>query len=160
MADALATAYLRDAARVLRNYKSLGERALAQVSDADLHALVDPDANSIAIVVKHIAGNLRSRFTDFLTTDGEKPDRRRDTEFELPARPSRADVLSWWESGWSTVLASIEALAPEDLGRTIQIRGEALLVAEALNRSMTHTAYHVGQIVLLAKHFAGPRWTS
>src|SRR2546423_74215 len=89
MADALATAYLRDAARVLRNYKSLGERALAQVSDADLHALVDPDANSIAIVVKHIAGNLRSRFTDFLTTDGEKPDRRRDTEFELPARPSR-----------------------------------------------------------------------
>ena len=103
---------------------------------------------------------MRSRFTDFLTTDGEKPDRNRDAEFDLPAQPSRADVLRWWESGWSTVLASIEALAPEDLERTIHIRGEALLVVEALNRSMTHTAYHVGQIVLLAKHLAGPSWKS
>ena len=160
MADPLATAYLRDAARVLRNYKSLGERALAQVSDADLHALVDPDANSIAIVVKHIAGNLRSRFTDFLTTDGEKPDRHRDTEFEMPARATREQLMREWETGWSAALSALEALQPEDLDRTVHIRGEAFLVVEALSRSVTHTAMHVGQIVLLAKHFAGSSWRS
>src|SRR5438105_9482837 len=93
-------AFLRDVVRMFRNYKALGERAMAQVSDADLHTLVDPDANSIALVVKHVAGNLRSRFADFLTTDGEKPDRNRDSEFEMPNRASRAEVIRWWESGW------------------------------------------------------------
>ena len=153
-------AYLRDIGRTYRNYKALGDGAMAQVSDGDLYTLVDPDANSIAIIVKHVAGNLRSRFTDFLTRDGEKPDRNRDGEFEMNARPSRAETLRWWESGWTTALAAIEALAPEDLERTIHIRGEAFFVVEALNRSATHTAYHVGQIVLLAKHFAGSNWKS
>jgi uncharacterized protein DUF1572 len=152
--------YLRDIARTFRNYKTLGDRAIAQASDDDLHALVDPDANSIALVVKHVAGNLRSRFTDFLTADGEKPDRNRDTEFEMPARASRAEIMAWWEKGWSAALASIDALGPDDFDRTIYIRAEGLSVLEALNRSVTHTAYHVGQIVLLAKHFSGANWKS
>src|SRR5436305_11180918 len=129
--DTFATAYLRDIARSFRNYKALGERAMAQVADADLHALVDPDANSIALVVKHIAGNLRSRFTDFLTADGEKPDRNRDTEFEMPARASRGEMMAWWETGWSAALSALDALRPEDFDRTIYIRGEGLLVLEA-----------------------------
>lgn len=152
--------HLRDIARTYRNYKLLGERAMTQVADADLHRLVDADANSIAIIVKHLAGNLRSRFTDFLTTDGEKATRNRDGEFEMPAAAPRDEMMQWWESCWSIVLDAIERLTPEDLERTVHIRGEAFLVVEALNRSVTHTAYHVGQIVLLAKHFAGPNWTS
>lgn len=156
----VSAAYLRDIVRTYRDYKTLADRAIAQVSDADLYTLLDPDANSIAIIVKHIAGNLRSRFTDFLTTDGEKPNRNRDGEFEMDARPSRTELLGWWESGWTIALAAIEALAPDNLERTIYIRGEAFLVVEALNRSAAHMAYHVGQIVLLAKHFAGPNWKS
>lgn len=151
---------MTDIVRTFKNYKALGDGALAQVADADLHVLIDPDANSIAIIVKHLAGNLRSRFTDFLTADGEKPDRDRDGEFEIVEAASRDEILRWWESGWGIALASLEALTPEDLDRSIQIRGESFLVVEALNRSVTHTAYHVGQIVLLAKHFAGPNWTS
>ena len=156
----LRAAYLEDIARTYRSYKTLGERAIAQVSDADLHALVDPDANSIAIIVKHLAGNLRSRFTDFLTTDGEKPTRNRDSEFEMPDRVSKDEMLKWWESSWSVALAAIEGLTPADLDRTVHIRGEAFLVMEALNRLASHAAYHVGQIVLLAKHFSGPHWTT
>jgi hypothetical protein len=156
----LRAAWLRDVQRTFRNYKSLGEGAMAQVPDVDLHTLVDPDANSIAIIVKHIGGNLRSRFTDFLTSDGEKPDRHRDGEFEIEGAASRGEVLRWWDAGWTIALASIDALAPQDLDRTVHIRGEAFLVVEALNRSATHTAYHVGQIVMLARHFAGASWTS
>jgi hypothetical protein len=154
------TTYLRDIARTFVTYKSLGDRALAQVADADLHTLVDPDANSIAIIVKHVAGNLRSRFTDFLTADGEKPDRNRDGEFEMDAPAPRGQLLAWWDAGFATALASIEALTPEDLDRTVYVRQEAFVVVEALNRSVTHTAYHVGQIVYLAKHFAGPAFRS
>jgi hypothetical protein len=113
---------------------------MAQVSDADLHALVDPDANSIAILVQHLAGNLRSRFTDFLTTDGEKPTRNRDAEFEMPDRASRAEMMQAWDSSWSVALDTIDALKPEDLDRTVHIRGEAFLVVESLSRSVTHTA--------------------
>ena len=157
--DNLRTAYLNDLARTFRYYKKLGDGgALAQVKDDDLHTLVDPDANGIAIVMKHVAGNLRSRFTDFLTADGEKPDRNRDGEFEMPARASRGELVAAWNEGFAIVLASIEALKPEDLDRTIYVRREAFLVLEALNRSVSHTAYHVGQIVFLAKHFAGPAW--
>ena len=152
--------YVADVARTFRNYKALGERAIAQVSDDRLHTLLDPDANTIAIIVKHLAGNLRSRFTDFLTTDGEKPDRHRDGEFEMPAAATRAEMMRWWEAGWAAALGAIDALTPADLHRTVYIRGEAFAVVEALNRLATHTAYHVGQIVFLAKHFAGPRWTS
>jgi hypothetical protein len=152
--------YLADIAVTFRNCKALGDRALAQVSDDDLHALIDPDANSIAAIVKHVGGNLRSRFTDFLSADGEKPDRDRDSEFEPPATASRDEILRWWEAGWAVALGSIDALGPDDLERSIRIRGEAFLVLEALNRSAAHTAYHVGQIVFLAKHLAGARWTS
>lgn len=152
--------YLRDIVRTFRNYKALGDKALAATPDAHLHSELDPNSNSIAVTVKHVGGNLRSRFSDFLTADGEKPDRNRDGEFEITGSASRADILGWWDLGWTTALASIEALRPEDLDRTVHIRGEAFAVVEALNRSVTHTAYHVGQIVYLARHFAGPAWKS
>jgi hypothetical protein len=155
------TAYLRDVVRTFRNYKALAERAMAQVpSDTDLHRQLDANSNSIAVIVKHVAGNLRSRFRDFLTTDGEKPDRDRDDEFEMAEHASREEILRWWAEGWAITLASIEALTPEDLDRTIYIRGEAFLVPEALNRSSTHTAYHVGQIVYVARHLASANWTT
>jgi hypothetical protein len=154
------TVYLTDILRTFRMYKSLADRALAQVADADLNTLVDPDANSLAIIIKHVAGNLRSRFTDFLTADGEKPDRNRDGEFEMAAPASREQLLAWWNEGFAIALASIEALVAEDLDRTIHVRQEAFLVVEALDRSAAHTAYHVGQIVFLAKHLAGPGFTS
>ena len=152
--------YRRDIARTFRSYKALGERAMAQVSDRDLHTLVDPDANSIAIIVRHLAGNLRSRFTDFLTTDGEKPARNRDSEFEMPEPVSRLEMMYWWQESWGVTLEAIDGLAPADLDRTVHIRGEAMMVPEALNRLVAHTAYHVGQIVFLAKHFSGERWTT
>ena len=154
----LADAYLRDIVRTYKNYKALGDRALAQTPDEHLHTELDANSNSIAVIVKHVGGNLRSRFRDFLTTDGEKPDRDRDAEFEPSAHASRAEILKWWEAGWDAALGSIEALALADLERAITIRGEAFLVVEALNRSVTHTAYHVGQMVYLARHFAGPAW--
>jgi uncharacterized damage-inducible protein DinB len=154
----LRTTYLKDIVRTYRNYRSLGEKALAQVPDASLHSELDLSSNSLAVIVKHVAGNLRSRFQDFLTTDGEKPDRDRDAEFEMSERASREEILRWWERGWSTALESIETLRPEDLDRTVTIRGEAFAVVEALNRSITHTAYHVGQIVYLARHFSGTSW--
>lgn len=157
---AVPTAYLTDIRRTFRNYKALGDKALAQVSDADLHRLLDPDGNSIALIVKHVGGNLRSRFRDFLISDGEKPDRQRDTEFEIDQTPSRDQILKWWESGWTIALQEIDALSPEDIERTVTIRNEPFLVLEALNRAAAHIAYHVGQIVFLAKHFAGPNWTS
>jgi len=158
--DGVRLTYLSDLARTFRHYKALGDGAIAQVSDENLHALIDPDANSIAIVMQHVAGNLRSRFTEFLTSDGEKPGRNRDAEFETPAHPSRAELMASWSEGFRIALASIEALAPEDLDRTVYVRKEAFLVVEALNRSVSHTAYHVGQMVFLAKHFAGPHWTT
>ena len=156
----IASTYLRNVAHTFRTYKSLGERSLAQTPDAHLNTELDAIDNSIAVIVKHVAGNLRSRYTDFLTSDGEKPERHRDTEFEITEPPSRDQILNWWNAGWTIALAAIDALAPEDLERTIHIRGEAMTVVEALNRSVTHTAYHVGQIVYLARHFAGDSWTS
>jgi uncharacterized damage-inducible protein DinB len=152
--------YLRDIVRTYGNYKALGEKALAQTPDAHLHTELDANSNSVAVIVKHVAGNLRSRFSDFLTTDGEKPDRNRDGEFEMLERASREELLRWWELAWTTALESIEALRPEDLDRTVHIRKEPLAVVEALNRSITHTAYHVGQIIYLARHFAGANWKS
>ena len=157
--DSLREPYLRDVARTFRNFKTLAEKALAQVSDDQLHAaLDDAESNTIAIIVKHAGGTLRSRFTDFLTSDGEKPDRDRDSEFEMPARASRDELMKTWDAGWSAALGAIDALKPGDLDRTVHIRGEAFLVVEALNRSLGHTSMHAGQIVLLAKHFAGAGW--
>ena len=155
------TAYIRDVARTFRTYQSLGARAIAQVtSDADLHRQIDPDSNSIAVIVRHVEGNLRSRFTDFLTTDGEKPDRNRDGEFEMPRPAARQEILDWWNNGFDVVLRSVQALTPDDLDRTVYIRREPFTVFEALNRSMTHTAYHAGQIVYVARHLASGNWKS
>ena len=151
MTDDFRSAYLRDILRTYRNYKTLGERAIAQVSDPDLHVLVDPDSNSIAIIVKHLAGNLRSRFTDFLTTDGEKPDRNRDQEFEMPDLVSRAAIMGWWESSWQIALKSIEGLSGNDLQKIVTIRGEALTAIEALNRLNDHAAYHVGELIFFRR---------
>ena len=156
----LAASHLADIVRTFRNYRALGERAMAQVSDEDLHRVLDPDSNSIALIAKHVGGNLRSRFRDFLTSDGEKPDRNRDTEFEVAGVPTRDDVTRWWDDGWSVAIGSLEALTTADLERTVTIRSEPFLVVEALNRAAAHVAYHVGQIVFLAKHFAGDKWSS
>jgi len=140
-------------------YKEMAERAIEQVeSEEDLNRELDENSNSIAIIVKHVSGNLRSRFRDFLISDGEKPDRNRDSEFESEEQVSREQLLRWWNAGWEIAMKSIEALVAEDLERTVRIRGEELLVVEALNRSVTHAAYHVGQIVYLARHFASPNW--
>ena len=128
--------------------------------DQNLHTELDANSNSIAVIVKHVGGNLRSRYRDFLTTDGEKPDRDRDREFEMTSGTPRAQILTGWDDGWAIAFASLDALTPQDLDRTVHIRGEAFLVIEALNRSLAHTAYHVGQIVYLARHFAGDGWTS
>ncbi len=146
---------------MFRMYKSLGDRAMAQVpTDAAFGAVLDADSNSLAMIVQHIAGNLRSRYRDFLTSDGEKPDRDRDAEFEAVEPVTRERILTLWEDGWSVAMATLTSLTPDDLDKTITIRDEPFLVIEALNRSVTHTAYHVGQIVFLARHFASPSWTS
>jgi hypothetical protein len=152
--------YLADIVRAYRNYRTLAEKAIAQVADDQLGVALDAEGNSIAVLMQHVGGNLRSRFADFLTADGEKPDRHRDAEFEPPAATDRAALLARWNEGWATAMGAIEALTPDDLDRTVRIRGEAFKVPEALSRSVTHTAYHVGQIVLLAKHFSGEQWTS
>jgi hypothetical protein len=141
-----------------RRLKELAERAIAQVSDEELFRLDRPDENSIAIIVKHIAGNLRSRWTRFLTTDGEKPDRDRDAEFVIVGGETRADLMDGWETGWGILFAAIRPLTDADLGAMVRIRGEAHTVVQAIHRQLAHYAYHVGQIVLLARHWAGPRW--
>ncbi len=155
----MSSTYLTDIRRTYRNYRGLAERAIAQVSDAQLHQALDSEDNSLAVVMQHVAGNLRTRFRDFLTADGEKPDRNRDAEFEVRTA-TRAALLAEWNAAWDLVLRELDALTPDDLERTVYIRREAFAVVEALNRSVTHTAYHVGQVVFLAKHFAGPDWTS
>lgn len=142
----------------MRGHKRLAEGAVAQVSDAELFHQLDPEANSIAVIMKHISGNQRSRFTDFLTTDGEKPNRHRDTEFEITARPSREELMRTWEEGWRIVFDTLDSLRPEDFSKTVTIRGEPHNILQALNRANAHYAYHVGQIVLLAKHLRGAEW--
>jgi uncharacterized damage-inducible protein DinB len=153
-----AAAYLEDVRAVAANYKKGADDAMAQVDDAAFFAPLGDEENSIALIVKHMAGNLRSRWTDFLTTDGEKPDRDRDAEFEVHDGDARAALLEAWERGWATFFGTIQSLTPEDLGRTIAIRNEPQTVLRAVDRGVAHACYHVGQIVLLAKHFAGPRW--
>ena len=157
MALKFTTSYIEDALAVFRQYKLLGERALQQVSDENLFASLDEESNSIAIIVKHITGNMRSRWTDFLTTDGEKPSRNRDGEFVDP--PSTRDALMReWEDGWARVFRAIDPLTDADLTRTVTIRGEAHSVMQAINRQLSHYPMHVGQIILLAKHYAGDQW--
>jgi hypothetical protein len=150
--------YLPEAIRQLQKLKQQAERAMVQIPDADWFTILDPEANSIAIILKHIAGNMHSRWTDFLTTDGEKPDRNRDAEFILEAGDTKEQLLSRWEAGWQCLFEALAPLTPEDLDRTVLIREEPHSVLEAINRQVTHYAYHVGQIVLLAKHYAGENW--
>jgi hypothetical protein len=154
----LASHYLEEARRQMRGNKRLAEGAIAQLTDEELFVTLDPESNSVAIIVKHLAGNMRSRFTDFLTSDGEKPDRFRDREFELTANSTRADVMKWWDEGWATVLATLESLKPEDVMRTVTIRGEPHTVLQAINRQLAHYAGHIGQIVFLAKHLKSEQW--
>ena len=152
--------YLDDCLAQLHTLKSQADKAVKQISDEQFFAVLDPEANSIALIMKHMAGNMRSRWTEFLTSDGEKPDRDRDGEFERHEADTKAGVLARWEDGWNRVFATVSPLTPDDLARTITIRGERHSVMEALNRQLTHYAAHVGQIVLLAKHYAGPNWQS
>ena len=141
-----------------RRYKVLGERALEQTKDNELGRSGPGDGNSIAVIVWHIAGNLKSRFTDFLTADGEKPWRDRDAEFEPRPNVTREELLDTWNNGWNTLFVTLEPLTDHDLSRTVTIRGEKFLVHEALHRLLAHTSYHVGQIVYLAKSFRGSDW--
>jgi hypothetical protein len=159
MALEFTTSYIADALSLFHYYKRLAERAMEQVTDEQLFAVLDPEANSIAVIVKHVAGNMRSRWTNFLISDGEKPNRNRDSEFVDPPA-TREALLAEWENGWSCLFSAIEPLTDADLGRTITIRGEAHSVMQAINRQLAHYPYHVGQIVLLAKHFAGVCWQS
>ena len=153
-------AYLEEALRSLRGHKRLAEGAFVQLRDEDFFLQLDDEANSIAILIKHLAGNMRSRFLNFLASDGEKPDRNRDQEFILDPQPSRPELMRWWEAGWKYVFEAITPLQPEDLARVVTIRGEPHTVLQAIHRQVAHYAYHVGQIVLLAKHIRGADWKS
>jgi hypothetical protein len=159
MALQFTTSYLQDSLSLFRYYKKLADRAMAQVTDEQLFLQIDEEANSIAIVVKHMAGNMRSRWTDFLASDGEKPSRNRDSEFADPPA-TREALLVFWEEGWSRLFSALEPLTDADLNRTITIRGEAHSVMQAVNRQLAHYPYHVGQIVLLSRHFANEKWES
>src|SRR4029077_498798 len=162
MAHQFTTSYTKDARDLLRYYKKLGDRAIEQCPDADLFATLDRESNSIAIIVKHMSGNMRSRWRDFLTTDGEKPDRYRDTEFEEPPK-TRAELLELWERGWKYVFDALEPLTEADMTRTVTIRTEPHSVMQAINRQIAHYSHHIGQILFLAKHLtvkATGKWDS
>jgi uncharacterized damage-inducible protein DinB len=157
MALRFTTSYVEDSTTIFRYYKKLVERAIEQVSDDQLFAVLDGEMNSIAVIVKHMCGNMRSRWTDFLTSDGEKPGRDRDEEFFSPP-PTREALLLLWEDGWQRILGTLESLSDADLGRTITVRGEPHSVMQAINRQVAHYSYHCGQIVFLAKHLCHDRW--
>src|SRR5215510_3709856 len=156
--NSLAAHYIDEARRQFRGHQRLGEGALAQLTEDQLFVTLDPESNSVAVVIKHLAGNMRSRFTDFLTTDGEKPDRHRDQEFELTPKTTRADVMGWWDKNWPVVFSALDSLKPEDLMRTVTIRNEPHTVLQAINRQLAHYALHIGQIVFLAKHLRSSQW--
>jgi hypothetical protein len=153
-----ASLYLTDVVDQFQQLKRLGDRALAQVRDEDLFATLDPESNSLAILIQHMAGNMRSRWTDFLSSDGEKPDRDRDSEFEMADGLTREALLDRWEEGWRCLFQALAALREEDLAMTVLIRAEPHSVIKAINRQLTHYGYHIGQIVFLAKHFASETW--
>ncbi len=159
MALRFTTSYLEDSLSLFRYYKNLAEQAIAQITDDQLLAELDSESNSIAVIVKHLSGNMRSRWQDFLTTDGEKPTRDRDAEFEDPPSTRQA-LLAAWEEGWQCVFTALEPLADGDLQRTVTIRGEPHSVMQTINRQLAHYAYHCGQIVLLAKHYRSAEWKS
>ena len=160
MNESLATHYLEDSIASLRAYKKLADRALDQLNEDEFFITLDEEANSIAVIMKHMAGNMFSRWTDFLTTDGEKPDRNRDLEFVIEPKTSKDDVLAYWEKGWQRVFDALEPLRAEDLGKKVLIRGEEHTVIQAINRQLMHYANHIGQIIFLAKHFRSAEWKS
>jgi hypothetical protein len=157
MAHQFSTSYIEDSLAIFRQYKKWAEGAMAQLSDDQLNVTLDPEMNSIAIIVKHMAGNMRSRWTDFLTADGEKPDRDRDSEF-VNAPNTREALMALWEDGWARVFAALEPLTDADLPRKVTIRGEAHSVMQAINRQVAHYALHVGQIIFIAKHLKSADW--
>lgn len=156
---AIGTLFLTEAVETFRTYKSLADRAIAQISDGDLQVALDANTNSIAVIMKHLAGNMISRWTDFLTTDGEKPDRQRDQEF-VDRFTSREDVIKCWERGWRVLFDTLRSLTPDDVLKTIHIRGESMSVIAAFHRQLAHYGYHVGQIVLIARIHAKDHWTT
>jgi uncharacterized damage-inducible protein DinB len=156
----VAQAYLEDSFRSFRGYRRLAEGAIEQVNDEELFRSLDPESNSIAVIMRHIGGNMRSRWTDFLSSDGEKSWRHRDREFETPPSQARADLMREWDEAWELTLSTLEALQPGDVLREVVIRGDKHTVLWALQRQIAHYAYHVGQIVFLAKHFRGAAWKS
>jgi Protein of unknown function (DUF1572) len=157
MAHEFSTSYPKDSIALFHQYKRLADRAIEQMSDEQLYTTLDPESNSIAIIMKHIAGNMRSRWTDFLASDGEKPNRNRDTEFETPPA-TRAELLAMWEEGWRILFAALEPLTDADVNRKVLIRTEPHSVMQAINRQVAHYAMHIGQIVFVAKHLAGAKW--
>lgn len=159
MAHQFSTSHIEDSLSLFHYYKKLAEGAMEQVSDDELFITLDEEMNSIAIIVKHMAGNMRSRWTDFLTSDGEKPDRNRDTEFVAPPE-TRNELMRVWNEGWESIFQALVPLSDADLERKVLIRGEPHSVMQAVNRQMTHYSYHCGQIVFLAKHFKGRAWKS
>ena len=159
MALQFTTSYLEDSLTLFRYYKRLADQAIAQVTDDELIAVMDDEMNSIAVIVKHMAGNMRSRWTDFLTSDGEKPDRDRDAEFTTPPA-TRDALLATWEGAWRTLFGALDPLSEADMSRSVTIRGEAHSVMQAINRQMAHYSYHVGQVVFLSKHFRSADWRS
>lgn len=152
--------YFEDALSSLRSGKKLADKAIAQLKDEEFFVTLDKESNSIAVIMKHMAGNMFSRWTDFLNSDGEKPNRNRDMEFVIEPETTKDDVIDYWERGWKCVFEALEPLHPEDLEKTVKIRGEEHTIVEAINRQMMHYSYHVGQIVFLAKHFRSTEWTS
>jgi uncharacterized protein DUF1572 len=158
--EAIVQNYFEDAVASFKAYKKLADKAIAQMKDEEFFVTLDEEANSVAVIMKHMAGNMFSRWTNFLTSDGEKPDRNRDMEFVIEANTTKTDVLDYWERGWACVFAAIEPLQPQDFEKTVMIRGETHTIVQALNRQMTHYAYHIGQIVFLAKHFRSAQWNS
>ncbi len=161
MAHRLTTSHVKDSIDLFQHYKRLTERAVEQCPDAGLFECIDGESNSVAMIVKHMVGNMRSRWTDFLTTDGEKPDRHRDTEFEEPPK-TRAELMALWERGWKILFDALMPLTDDDLSRTVVIRSEPHSVTQAINRQIAHYSYHLGQIIFLAKHFAAKsgQWTA
>jgi len=159
MAHQFSTSYIEDSLFIFRYYKKLAEGAMEQVTDAELFATLDPEMNSIALLAKHMAGNMRSRWTDFLTADGEKPTRNRDSEFVEPPS-TRPAVMAMWDQAWGLVFQALEPLSDADLQRTVTIRGEPHSVMQAIHRQIAHYAYHCGQIVFLAKHWKAGDWKS
>jgi hypothetical protein len=160
MNDSLGTHYLQDSIASLRAYKKQADKAIAQLKDEEFFVTLDEEANSIAIIMKHMAGNMFSRWTDFLTSDGEKPNRNRDMEFVIESDTSKDQVVDYWERGWRCVFNALEPLQAADLERKVMIRGEEHTVMQAINRQLMHYANHIGQIVFLAKHFRSSEWQS